>query len=75
MKIFESKLQEYSDGNLKPKVFELSLLNLAEAPAGVRDSMADMAIVLTPYFPAEYPHINTVAEISMSIELSDELLS
>lgn len=75
LKIFENKLQEYSDDSLDVDVYELSLLNLAEASAGVRDGMADMAVVLTPYFPAEYPHTNMVAEISMSIELSDEPLS
>lgn len=53
------------------RVFELSLLNLKETPSGIRDGMADMGVVLTPYFPADFPHTNMVAEVSMSIELTE----
>lgn len=69
LKQFQEDLQTYSDGSLKARVYELSLLNLMETSAGIRDGMADMGIVLTPYFPAEYPRTNLVAEISMSLEL------
>ncbi|WP_101675827.1 C4-dicarboxylate TRAP transporter substrate-binding protein [Alloalcanivorax mobilis] len=68
---FKKNLASYSDGELDAKVYELSLLNLMETSAGVRDGMADLGIVLTPYFPAEYPRTNLVAEISMSLELGD----
>jgi len=70
LKQFQENLETYSDGSLKARVYELSLLNLMETSAGIRDGMADMGILLTPYFPAEYPRTNLVAEISMSLELS-----
>ncbi|MFC4259452.1 C4-dicarboxylate TRAP transporter substrate-binding protein [Marinobacter lacisalsi] len=69
--VFESRLDELSNGELGARVFELSLLNLRETPAGIRDGMADMGVVLTPYFPADFAHTNMVAEVSMSIELTD----
>src|SRR5690554_4643603 len=68
---FKDRLAEVSDGELGARVFELSLLNLRETPAGIRDGMADMGVVLTPYFPADFPHTNMVAEVSMSIELTE----
>ncbi|SFR68407.1 TRAP-type C4-dicarboxylate transport system, substrate-binding protein [Marinobacter daqiaonensis] len=68
---FSKKLEQASSGDLSVQVYELSLLNLKETPSGIRDGMADMGVVLTPYFPADYPHTNMVAEVSMSIELTD----
>ncbi|WP_372958299.1 C4-dicarboxylate TRAP transporter substrate-binding protein [Marinobacter sp.] len=69
--VFEERLGELSDGEVGVRVFELSLLNLKETPSGIRDGMADMGVVLTPYFPADFPHTNMVAEVSMSIELTE----
>lgn len=69
--VFTDRLAELSGGDLSARVFELSLLNLKETPSGIRDGMADMGVVLTPYFPSDYPHTNMVAEVSMSIELTD----
>lgn len=68
---FSEKLEEVSDGDLDVRVFELSLLNLKETPSGIRDGMADMGVVLTPYFPADFAHTNMVAEVSMSVELNE----
>ncbi|MFW5825744.1 MAG: hypothetical protein ACOCVV_12375, partial [Marinobacter sp.] len=69
--VFTERLDELSGGDLGVRVYELSLLNLKETPSGIRDGMADMGVVLTPYFPADYPHTNMVAEVSMSIELTE----
>lgn len=69
--VFETRLDDLSGGELSARVFELSLLNLRETPAGIRDGMADMGVVLTPYFPADFPHTNMVAEVSMSVELTE----
>ncbi|GGY63446.1 C4-dicarboxylate TRAP transporter substrate-binding protein [Marinobacter zhanjiangensis] len=69
--VFTERLDEVSGGDLGVQVYELSLLNLRETPSGIRDGMADMGVVLTPYFPADYPHTNMVAEVSMSIELTE----
>ncbi|WP_339806085.1 C4-dicarboxylate TRAP transporter substrate-binding protein [uncultured Marinobacter sp.] len=65
------KLAEYSDGDLKARVFPMSLLSAAEISAGVRDGIADSGYLLTVYFPAEYPHINLVNESAMQINLID----
>lgn len=70
--VFKDQLAENSDGELDVRIFELSLLNLNEASAGVRDGIADMAVVLTPYFPRDYPNTNMVSEVSMSVELAAE---
>lgn len=44
-------LKDETDGALSARVFSLTLLNLLESSAGVRDGMADAAVVLFPYFP------------------------
>ncbi|WP_339798653.1 C4-dicarboxylate TRAP transporter substrate-binding protein [uncultured Marinobacter sp.] len=72
LEVFQEKLKTYSDGSLDVRIFELSLLNLAETPPGIRDGMADMGVVLTPYFPRDFPNTNMVAEVSMSVELGSE---
>lgn len=69
---FARTVEELTDGDITVKVYPLSLLNFAETPGGVRDGMADMGYVLTPYFPNEYPHMNLVAEASMLLHLMDE---
>ncbi len=71
LEVFEEELEKTSGGNLNVRIFELSLLNLRETPSGIRDGMADMGVVLTPYFPSNYAHTNMVAEVSMSIELTE----
>lgn len=58
-----------SEGKLTVKVYAMSLLNMAETSAGLRDGMADIGFVLTPYFPAEYPHTNLISEASMMLRL------
>lgn len=60
-----------SEKDLRVRVFPLSLLNFAETSAGVRDGMADIGYLLTPYFPAEYPRMNMLAEASMLSVLED----
>ncbi len=60
-----------SGGELKVKVYPLSLLNFAEANAGVKDGIADMATILTPYFAAEFPRLNMMAEASPMMGLED----
>ena len=54
-----------SEAGLDAEVFALSLLSLAETPAGVRDGVADMGLVVFPYFPAEYSEVNLIANLSM----------
>lgn len=66
---YADRVEKYSEGELKVKVFPLSLLNFAETSAGVRDGMADIGYLLSPYFPAEYPHTNLLAEAAMQLQL------
>jgi TRAP-type C4-dicarboxylate transport system substrate-binding protein len=68
-KTFASKLEQESGGELTAKNYAMSLLNLAEMSDGVRDGIADIGNVLTPYFPSEYPHANMAAELTMLLAL------
>lgn len=65
-------VKQYSDGDLEVKVYPLSLLNFAETSAGLRDGIADIGYLLSPYFPAEYPHTNLLAEAAMQTQLLGE---
>ncbi|GGY59332.1 C4-dicarboxylate TRAP transporter substrate-binding protein [Marinobacter zhanjiangensis] len=68
---FAEAMETYSGGALSAKVYPQSLLSFSETPSGVRDGMADSGLVLTPYFPAEFPSTNLAAEVSMLLELTD----
>jgi TRAP-type C4-dicarboxylate transport system substrate-binding protein len=67
--IFAEAVKEESKGDLTVRVYALSLLNFAEMSVGLRDGIADIGLVLTPYHPAEYPPINLVGESSMLLRL------
>lgn len=69
---YAKAVKKYSDGKLGVKVYAMSLLNMAETSAGLRDGMADIGFVLTPYFPSEYPHTNLISEASMMLRLVGE---
>lgn len=71
-RIYADAVKEYSDGSLNLRVFDLSLLNLAEMSGGVKQGIADIGYVLTPYFPAEFPHLNMATELSMLLALDDD---
>lgn len=68
---FAKAVEENTGGDVTVKVFPLSLLSFAEANAGVRDGIADMTVNLTPYFPAEFPNLNMLAEFSELAELEE----
>lgn len=63
IKEFNEKLS--AEGDVKLKVFELSLLNLKETPPGVRDGLADAGYIITAYYPAEFSETNLPVEMSM----------
>ncbi|MCC5858069.1 MAG: C4-dicarboxylate TRAP transporter substrate-binding protein [Ectothiorhodospiraceae bacterium] len=71
--LYAEKVEEYSDGELSVRVFPLSLLNFAETSSGVRDGIADIGYMLTPYFPQEFPHTNLLAEASMMLTLMEDV--
>nr|MBF0684941.1 C4-dicarboxylate TRAP transporter substrate-binding protein [Pseudomonas sp.] len=66
---YADALKQYSNGKLTARVYAMSLLNMAETSEGVRDGIADIGFVLTPYFPSEYPHTNLISEASMMLRL------
>lgn len=66
---FAKAVAQATEGKLTVKVYAMSLLNMAETSAGLRDGLADIGFVLTPYFPAEYPHTNVISEASMMLRL------
>lgn len=63
MNSFAAYMGEHTDRNIK--VFPMSLLNLKETPPGLRDGLADIGFILTPYFPAEFAETNLAANLSM----------
>lgn len=69
--VFAKDLKEHSGGDLTAKVYAQSLLSFSEIPPGIRDGMADSGLVLTPYFPSEFPSTNLATELTMLIEMSD----
>lgn len=70
--IYAESVKKLSDNSLNVRVFELSLLNLAEMSGGLKQGITDIGYVLTPYFPAEFPHMNMAGELSMLLALQDD---
>ncbi|WP_118137085.1 C4-dicarboxylate TRAP transporter substrate-binding protein [Oceanicella sp. SM1341] len=68
---YAAAMEEHSGGALSVKVFPMSLLSFAETSSGLRDGIADIGWVATAYFPAEYPHINLIAELSLLTTMDD----
>ena len=68
---FADVAAEESDGELQIKVYPLSLLNFLESTSGVRDGVADLTTVLTPYFVTEFPELNYATELASLAELQE----
>ncbi|MDF2231293.1 C4-dicarboxylate TRAP transporter substrate-binding protein [Albimonas sp. CAU 1670] len=60
---FVQHLDEYSGGSLTGKVYPLNLLSFKESLPGLRDGIADVALVPSPYFPSELPVTNFLHEL------------
>ncbi len=69
--VFAKDIEDHSGGDLTAKVYAQSLLSFSEIPPGIRDGMADSGLVLTPYFPSDFPSTNLATELTMLIEMSD----
>lgn len=69
---FSAAVKERSTGDVTVRNYPLSLLSLAESAAGVRDGLADMAYVLTPYFPAEFAHYSLLSDLNIALNLSEQ---
>src|SRR5690554_3381950 len=71
-KAYAEVVGNHTEVDLSIRVYELSLLNLAEMSGGVKEGIADIGYVLSAYFPAEYPNTNMAAELSMLLALNDQ---
>lgn len=70
MDAFIQTVEDRSDGKLRVKGFTQSLLSFMETPEGLRDGMADVGHVLTPYFPSDFPNTILLTEMTMAPELA-----
>lgn len=64
MRMFAEKIGENTKGEFTGKTYEGSLLSYAEATAGVRDGIADVAYVVPAYTRAEFPNTNLVVDMA-----------
>jgi len=69
---YAAAVEERSGGNITSTGFPMSLLSLSETSAGVRDGLADVGFVLTPYFAAEYPTNLFLHELNLLINLIEK---
>lgn len=60
----EEELSKRTNGELTMRNYCGSLMGLAEVSDGLRDGIADVGIMVLPYWPAEFPYHNFLANIS-----------
>ncbi len=60
----EEELPKRTNGELTMRNYCGSLMGLAEVSDGLRDGIADVGIMVLPYWPAEFPYHNFLANIS-----------
>lgn len=70
MDAFVEAVEDRSGGDISVKGYAQSLLSFMETPAGLRDGMADLGHVLTPYFPSDFPNTIMLTEMTMAPELA-----
>lgn len=58
---------ERSGGDLTVKVYTSALLSFGEMAGGVRDGIADVGYLVTPYFPQDFPRTNLLNDTSMKL--------
>lgn len=61
---FAAEIEKGTDGRYTGKVYELSLLNYAEAMTGVRDGIADVGYVIPAYARGEFPYGNLLVDMA-----------
>lgn len=69
---FAEVVEQETNGEVTVRVFPMSLLSMAETSGGLRDGLADIGALMTPYFPAEFPHANMIMEASMMLSTLGE---
>lgn len=68
---YAEAVESHSGGDVTVKGYVQSLLSFMETPDGLRDGMADLGHVLTPYFPSQFPTTIMLTEMTMAPELMD----
>ena len=71
-RVYAEAVKKYTNNTVNLRIFDMSLLNLAEMSSGLQQGLTDIGYVLTPYSPAEYPHVNMASELSMLLALQDD---
>lgn len=71
-RVYADAVKKHTNNSVSLRVFDLSLLNLAEMSSGLQQGLADIGYVLTPYSPAEFPHMNMASELSMLLALQSD---
>ncbi|SFR42520.1 TRAP-type C4-dicarboxylate transport system, substrate-binding protein [Marinobacter daqiaonensis] len=71
MDAFIEAVENRSGGDISVKGYAQSLLSFMETPTGLRDGIADLGHVLTPYFPSDFPNTIMLTELTMALELAD----
>ncbi|GHF67016.1 C4-dicarboxylate TRAP transporter substrate-binding protein [Seohaeicola zhoushanensis] len=56
-----------SGGELTVKVYTSALLSFGEMEGGIRDGIADIGYMVTPYFPKDFPRTNLLNDMSMQL--------
>jgi TRAP-type C4-dicarboxylate transport system substrate-binding protein len=65
MQEFAKWIGEKSGGKVTGRVFPQTLLSVKEIPAGLRDGVGDLGLVVHPYHRAEFPEANFIADFSL----------
>jgi len=68
---YAAAVAERSGGDIDVTGFAMSLLSLPETSPGVRDGLADVGFVLTPYYAAEYSTNLYLHEMNLLINLAE----
>lgn len=61
----DENIEERTGGALGTEVFYGSLLNLKQSLTGLRDGIADVAMLVPGYHPAELPYTNLIVDLAM----------
>lgn len=60
-----------ANSDIRPEVFPLTLLDLRQASPGLSSGVADVSMVLNPYFPNEFSETNFVADLTMMANIGE----
>lgn len=65
MEVFAKTIKEKTGGELEIRMYPLSLLNLSQMYAGIRDGVVDVGFFLPPMYPSELPETQLAIDLAM----------